>query len=91
VPEKREVTEQGRKSWKVVLGLDEMEICRYFEADGARLYDLIRSEGDEWRGYWGQWTAYVRAMDRSEVFVAVDGAKVCATPAASRTRGSGSM
>jgi GNAT superfamily N-acetyltransferase len=54
-----------------------MEIRRYSPADEAGLYDLIRSEGDQWSDYWGEWTAYVRAMDRSEVFVAVDGAEVC--------------
>jgi hypothetical protein len=44
-------------------------IRRYTPADEPGLYDLIRSEGNEWRGYWSRWTACVQAMDRCEVFV----------------------
>jgi ribosomal protein S18 acetylase RimI-like enzyme len=54
-----------------------VEIRRYTPADEPGLYDLIRSEGNEWRGYWSRWSAYVQAMDRCEVFVAVDAAEVC--------------
>lgn len=54
-----------------------MEIRRYRPADEPGLHNLVRSEGDEWRDYWGQWPAYVQAMERCEVFVAVDGAEVC--------------
>ena len=46
-----------------------VEIRRYTPADEPGLYDLIRSEGNEWRGYWSRWTACVQAMDRCEVFV----------------------
>jgi hypothetical protein len=38
-----------------------VEIRRYTPADEPGLYDLIRSEGNEWRGYWSRWTAYVQA------------------------------
>jgi ribosomal protein S18 acetylase RimI-like enzyme len=54
-----------------------VQIRRYTPADEPGLYDLIRSEGNEWRGYWSRWTAYVQALDRCEVFVAVDAAEVC--------------
>lgn len=54
-----------------------MEIRRYTSNDEAGLYELIRSEGDEWQEYWGQWPAYLRAIERCEVFLAVDGAQVC--------------
>ncbi|MBO0747704.1 MAG: hypothetical protein J2O47_05105, partial [Acidimicrobiaceae bacterium] len=54
-----------------------MEIRRYNPGDETGLYDLIRSEGDEWRDYWGQWAAYVQAIERCEVFVAVEAAEVC--------------
>ena len=49
-----------------------MSARRYTPADEPGLYDLIRSEGNEWRGYWSRWTAYVQALDRCVVFVAVE-------------------
>jgi hypothetical protein len=47
-----------------------VEIRRYTPADEPGLYDLIRSEGNEWRGYWSRWTVNVHAslLDEADRF-----------------------
>jgi ribosomal protein S18 acetylase RimI-like enzyme len=56
-----------------------MEIRTYSEADEARLFEMIRDEGDEWESYYGEATIekYKKALRNSLVYVAYEDGVLC--------------
>lgn len=56
-----------------------MEIRKYTVEDEKLLFDLLMDEGDEWSDYHGQASRsrYIRALEDSVVYIAVDNEKVC--------------
>lgn len=55
-----------------------MEIRRYTECDEEKLFELIKSEGEEWQNYWDKdKERYKKALKSSVTFIAVKGGEVC--------------
>lgn len=56
-----------------------MIIRRFEKEDEPMLFDLIRSEGDEWEDYYGETKSgkYMRALWNSIVYLAYEGDELC--------------
>ncbi|MCL2695448.1 MAG: GNAT family N-acetyltransferase [Clostridiales bacterium] len=56
-----------------------MEIRRYQLSDETNLFAMLREEGPEWEGYWGEdnQEKYKAALKSSVVFVAYEGEQLC--------------
>jgi GNAT superfamily N-acetyltransferase len=56
-----------------------MEIRKYSQQDHDALFELLRSEGDDWVCYWGEAAAsvYQKALTNSITYVAYEGNILC--------------
>lgn len=56
-----------------------MEIRKYLEEDAAQLFDLMRTEGDDWACYHADEAAqrYRRALTSSHTLIAIEGGTLC--------------
>ena len=56
-----------------------MEIRTYSRTDEAHLFDMMREEGSEWAGYWGESgiEKYKTALANSITYVAYEGNELC--------------
>lgn len=56
-----------------------MEIKKYSEEDEAKLFEVIRSEGEDWECYYGETgiEMYKQALKNSLTYVACEGEVVC--------------